>query len=456
MELKRRIENKLNEWLDSKYALLVYGSRQVGKTHTVNHFLKEKFNNYYYLNLHQNVRAIRTIIGSKNVDDFLLRLTSLDLNSDIKEDTCIFIDEIQEYYTYLQNHKEVDEYFDILSEAKYIVSETKHRFVMSGSLLRLELNDLITNPTGYVLPLEMYPLDFEEFLIANNVNQKIIDQARYCFDNLIEVPDYIHDLLMDLFKKYLLVGGMPQAVSEFIDKNSFIAVENAHKAIEYFIREDITKYASDNEKLRIKEIYNLIPTELSSLSRRFIISDIAGHKKNDNEQLSFSWLNSAGITIPVYAVSNPVIPLKISSVRNKLKLFHEDVGILTHLLFDFETKEKILSNDLNVNFGPIYENAVAQNLYSHGFHDIYYFNSKKYGEVDFLIESKQKVLPIEVKSGKNYPIHRALNNIMDIKEYNLESALVFTNNNVSIDGKIVYLPIYMVMFLWTRKNNVNI
>lgn len=447
MDVKRKIEKKLNEWLDSKYALLVYGSRQVGKTFTISKFLKENFKNYYYLNFHQNTRAIKTIISSKDINDFFLRLTALDLSNDILDDTCIFIDEIQEYYTYIKNHPEIEDYFDIISESKYIVSDTKHRFVMSGSLLRLELNNLITNPVGYVLPLEMYPLDFEEFLLANNVKKELINIAKDSFDSKKEVPNYIHELFMDLFRKYLLIGGMPQAVSEYLDKNSFIAVENAHKAIEYFIKEDITKYAEDNEKLKIKEIYNLIPKELSSLSRRFILSDIEGHNKNNNEQLSFSWLNSAGITIPVYSVSNPVIPLKISSERNKLKLFHEDVGLLTHLLFDFETKEKILSNDISINFGPIYENAVAQNLYCRGYKNLYYFNSKKYGEVDFVIEQKQKVLPIEVKSGKNYSTHRALNNIMDIKEYNLNSAIVLTNNNTSLIDNITYYPIYMIMFI---------
>lgn len=447
MIIRRKIEKELNEWLNSKYALFVYGSRQVGKTYTISLFLKEKFQKYYYLNLHQNVTAIKTIIDAKDTNDFILRLTALNRDVDILEDTCIFIDEIQEYYTYLSKHQEIEEYFDIISQSKYIVANTKHRFVMSGSLLRLELNNLITNPEGYALPLEMFPLDFEEFVKANRVNQNIIDTAKDCFNNKTIVPDYIHQLFMDMFKKYLLVGGMPQAVSEFIDNNSFIAVNNAHKAIDYFIREDITKYAQDNEKLKIKEIYNLLPTELSSLSRRFIISDIAGHKKNDNEQLSFAWLNTAGITIPVYCTSSPSIPLKINSVRNKLKLFHEDVGILTYLLFDYDMKEKILSKELEANLGPIYENAVAQNLFAHGHQNLYYFNSKKHGEVDFLIEHHQEVLPIEVKSGKNYITHRALNNIMDVKEYNIKKAIVLTNENISIKDNVTYYPIYMIMFI---------
>ena len=447
MFIRRKIENKLNEWLDSKYALLVYGARQVGKTYTIRHFLNDNFNSYYYLNFHENVNAIKTLIASKDIDDFLLRLTFLNSKADLKEDTCIFIDEIQEYYTYLEKHQDIDTYFDIISEAKYIVNDTGHRFVMSGSLLRLELNDLITNPMGYVLPIEMYPLDFEEFLWANHINEDIIRIVKKAYTDKTEVPDYIHQSFIELFKKYLLVGGMPQSVSEFIDKNSFMAVENAHKTIEYFIREDITKYANDNEKLKIKEIYNLIPTELSNLSRRFIISDIPEHKKNQNEQLSFSRLNSAGITIPVYCANNPVIPLKISSVRNKLKLFHEDVGILTYLLFDYETKGKILTDEVEINYGPLYENAVAQNLYAHGYYNLFYFNSKKLGEVDFLIEKNQKVLPIEVKSGKNYFTHRALNNILNEKNYKLESSIVLTNENTKTDGKITYYPVYMVMFI---------
>lgn len=446
MHLYRKIETRLFEWLDTKKGLLVYGARQVGKTYILKDFIGKHFNNYIYINLFENVDAIETIIKSKDSKDFLLRLSSLS-NTLINQGDCIFIDEIQEYYTYLSKHKEISKYFDLLTGIKFIVEDSKYRIVYSGSLLRLEMENVISNPVGYVLPLEMYPLDFEEFLIANNVNKELIDIAKKSFENKEEVPDYIHNKFMDLFKKYLLVGGMPDAVSEFVDKNSFVAVANAHRAINYFVRGDITKYALDNEKLKIKEIYDLIPTELNSMSKRFILSHIPNHDKNNNEILSFTWLNSAGVTIPVYSVDEPVIPLLISSKRNQLKLFIEDVGLFTSLIINPEIKSKILDSNFSINFGSIYESVAAQLLRCHGFENLYYYNSKKHGEVDFVLEYNGNVLPIEIKSGKSYERHRAMNNLLSIENYHINYGIVFHNENYKNEGNIDYFPIYLIEFL---------
>ena len=449
MILKRKIETNLNEWLNSKYGLLMYGSRQVGKTYILNKFINDHFDSHCYINLYDNVDAIITIINAKDSKDFILRLSSIS-DTILSKGGCIFIDEIQEYYTYLERHKEIEKYFDLLTGIKFIVENNEYRIIYSGSLLRLELSNVISNPVGYVLPLELYPLDFEEFLWSNGVNQDLIDIARNSFVNKEEVPDYIHNKFIDLFKKYILVGGMPQAVSEFIDKNSFVAVENAHKAIDFFIRADITKYASDNEKLKIKEIYNLIPTELNTMSKRFIVSHIDGHTKNENETLSFTWLNNAGVTIPVYIVDEPTVPLKISSKRNQLKLFHEDVGLLTYLFADSSSKLQLLNGDIDMNYGSIYENVVAELLRTHGFDELYYYNNKKNGEVDFLVEKNGRVLPLEIKSGKNYKRHKALNNILRVENYNINEGYVFHNDNFEKKDNVLYFPIYTIEFLKKR------
>ena len=446
MRLYRKIEEKLSQWINTKKGLLVYGPRQVGKTYILKTFISEHFKNYYYINLLENVDAIETIIKSKDSKDFLLRLSAL-TDVVINNGDCIFIDEIQEYYTYLSKHKEITKYFDLLTGIKFIVEEQQYRIIYSGSLLRLEMENVISNPVGYVLPLEMFPLDFEEFLIANNINKELITIAKESFDKRQEVPDYIHEKFMELFKKYLLVGGMPDAVSEYIDNNSFTAVENAHKTISYFVNNDITKYALDNEKLKIKEIYKLIPTELNNISKRFIISHIPNHNKNENEILSFSWLSNLGVTIPVYCVDEPVIPLITSSKRNQLKLFIEDVGLFTYLIVNSQIKAKILDSNFSLNYGSIYETVAAQLLRCHGFENLYYYNNKKYGEVDFIIEYEGKVLPIEIKSGKDYERHRAITNILEIKNYNIDYGIVFYNGNYIKKDKIDYFPIYLLEFL---------
>ncbi|MCQ2798621.1 MAG: DUF4143 domain-containing protein [Bacilli bacterium] len=444
--LKRKAWDLLETWFDTKLALIVFGSRQVGKTCLISNFLKEKYgNNVYTLNFHENTEAIETLLLSKNVSNFFLRLTALENEIVLEDDTCIFIDEVQEYYNYISKHH-VEKYFDIISETKYISEKTNHRIVLSGSLLRLEMDELITNPEGYLYPVEMYPMDFEEFLWADRVDPRLISVAKECFEKREEIPGFIHDLFLKEYQKYVLVGGMPNAVNEFVTKNSFQALEVAHKAIEYYISKDITKYAEDDEKLKIKEIYRLIPTELSSPSRKFFISHIPDSARNNREVLSFAWLNKAGVAISCYIVDEPVVPLLASSKRNQFKLFHEDVGLLGHMLLDSEAKIKILNGDLVINLGALYENSVAQQLYANETDSLYYYNSKKYGEVDFLIEKYGEVIPIEVKSGKNYT-HRALNNIMDIPNYHLRKAICLYNGNLKQDGNVLYAPIYCVMFV---------
>lgn len=446
MNLIRKIKKELDIWKEGNSSLIMYGARQVGKTYILKQYISANFKNMCYVNLHNNFDVIKAIIGSNDIHDFLRRL-SLFNDKKIDDETCIFIDEIQEYYIYLAKHKEIEKYFDIIYQTKTFVVENKNRIVLSGSILRLELEHLITAPTGYLLQLEMFPLDFEEYLINNNISEDVIDIARNALKNNKEVPDYIHNRFISLFNEYILVGGMPKAVSNYLENRDFKSLQFAHKEIEDFLINDIIKYTNDNEKLKVKEIYNLIPTELSNPTRKFIISDIPSHNKNDSEVLSFAWLNNAGITIPVYITSEPTIPLITKSKRNQFKLFFEDVGLLSYKMFDSETKLAILNNEININKGFIFENFVAQELHAHNFKELYYYNSRKYGEVDFMIEVKQKILPIEVKSGKSNNYHRALNSIMDIENYHLDRAIVLTHKNFSIKGKLIYMPIYAVSLL---------
>ena len=450
VDLYRKVIEELRQWKESTVGLIVLGSRQVGKTYIIDKFLKENFSSYTHLDLYQNVDAIESIIKAKDIKDFYLRYSLL-CEGNFESGSVIFIDEIQSYYSYISNNK-IDKYFDLITMSKFIVQEGNHRLVFSGSLLRLEMNHILSNPEGYMYPITMYPMDFEEFLIANNVNKEIIEIAKNAFTNLTEIPDYIHDKFLSLYKEYILVGGMPAAVSAYVENKSFTSVAFAHKTIDTYIRDDITKYADDNEKLKIEEIYELLSTELNRPSRRFIISDIPNHSKNENEQLSFSWLEKAGVAIRVHIADEPVIPLKATSQRNKLKLFHEDVGLLCYHLFDSKTKSLILNDSISVNSGMLYENAVAQSLKAHGYHNLYYYNNKKYGEVDFLLENTNGIIPVEVKSGKNYHRHSAINNLLSIKNYAFDKAYVFYNGNLKIEGKTIYLPIYLSDFVVTSRD----
>lgn len=448
--LKRKIESYLDVWLQSKYALLVDGARQVGKTYILRQFAEKHFEHVVYLNLVENTSAVEILSQAKNAADFMLRLSAVVDQPFVPYKTAVFIDEIQT----LQD-------FDLVTIVKFLVDEGKFRYMFSGSLLGVELYDIHSWPMGYMAYTTMFPLDFEEFLWANHVNQVVIDQARLAFENREPVPDFIHDKLMDMFSKYLLVGGMPDAVNAFVETNDFNRVQLAHETIEQYNRKDIAKYAAADEKLRIKEIYKLLPEELNSKSKRFQLSDIENKKRGDRVEYSFAWLCAAGVAIPVYNSTAAELPLKINKERTLLKLFHEDTGLLTYMLLDANGKRKILNQEKDINFGALYENVCAQLMKAHGFDDQYYFSNKKIGEVDFMVERDGNVLPIEVKSGKSYARHVALDNLLANQQNDIPEAVVFCNKNTAINNKVTYLPIYMVEFLCKRnryleKNNVDI
>lgn len=438
--LKRKIESYLKIWKDSKYGLFVDGARQVGKTYILKKFLKDNFSNVIYLNLLMNKTAIETLKGSKNSNDFLFRLSSIVDSPLIKGETAIFIDEIQEFKD-----------FDIMTLVKDLIDIGDFRFVFSGSLLGVSLFNVESWPVGYMSSIKMYPLDFEEFLWANNVEQNIIDYVKSLFTNKQKIEDYLFNKFMDLFHKYLLVGGMPDAVNAFLETNDLNRVILAHQTIEKYYKKDISKYAKESDKLKLQQMYELIPEEINSKSKRFKLSDLKNINRDDDLNVSFKWLTDSGVAIGVYNVSEPTSPLRINTNRTLIKLFFVDVGMLTTLLMDIDLKRKILNQEKSINYGAIYENIVAQLLNCHGFENLYYYSNKKYGEIDFLIELNGEVLPIEIKSGKDYKRHSALNNLLSIENYNITKAKVFYNGNFYCDNRIEYYPIFMIDFL-IKKN----
>lgn len=441
--LRRKIEEYLRLWKQGKYALLVDGARQVGKTFILKKFAEENFDKVIYLNLIENPNAAIALNGANGTADFMLRLSTLVDKPLVPYQTAIFIDEIQELKS-----------LDIVTMTKFLIDQGQYRFIFSGSMLGVELYDVASWPVGYLVHTTMFPLDFEEFLWACGVNQIVIDTAREAFEKRAPVEDFIHDKLMYMFARYLLVGGMPDAVNSFIESNDLNRVSLAHETIEQYNRKDITKYASVDDKLKIKEIYELLPEELNRKNKRFQLKDIENRKRGENIEYSFAWLEKAGVAIPVYNVSAVESPLRINSERQLLKLFHEDVGLLTYLLMDPALKIKVLNNERGINYGSIYENLCAQLLKAHGFDRLYYYNNKRIGEVDFLVEMNGTVLPIEIKSGKDYERHSALNNLMNMKQMEIDEAIVFCNSNTYVRDKIVYMPIYMTEFLAKRNRYI--
>lgn len=414
----------------SKTALLIEGARQIGKTFSIRQFGK-KFKTYIEINFIEQPEAISLFKDLSNTKALLARLSLFTKQKLIKRDTLIFFDEVQicpEVITYI----------------KFLVDEGSYNYILSGSLLGIEINDLRSVPVGYLTIKRMFPLTFREFALNLGLNSSILENLEPSFKEKKPVDDFIHKKMMELFRVYLVVGGMPAAVNRYIETNNLNEVIDIQNQIVNLYKKDITQYDKNN-KLAIAQIFELIAPQLNSQNKRFIIKDIKSGVKFDRYENSFLWLKDAGFALPVYNVETPKIPLELSKSRSLFKLFMSDVGLLASE-YSQGIQLKIISGDDKLNCGAIFENYIAQELTACE-HDLYYYNNKKRGELDFLIEYDGEVLPIEVKSGKDYKVHRALSNIMDCGEFNLNRALIFNNSNLKVEGKLTYAPIYMAMFL---------
>ena len=431
--LKRDIETKINDWIkNDDRALLVYGVRQCGKTYIIRECLKNSSFNFVEFNLISDIEVLNILKEASNMDELFLKLSLYTDKKMIPYSTIIFFDEIQEYK-------------EILTKVKFLSEYKKYKIILSGSLLKVELNNIASAPVGYLNSIKMYPLSFREFLQLFNVSDEIFDLLKESFINHKEVDDSIHKRMMSLFNLYLIIGGMPDAVSKYQENQDIDDIMSIHLEIVKQYKIDFTKYESADKKLIISNIYDLIPSELNDSNKRFNIADINKNLRYERVSDSFVWLYKAGVCLLVFNVTEPIIPLRINEKHSLMKVFMSDVGMLT-TIYGKGCKLKLLSNDKDINKGAIYENIVAQELSNKDI-DLYYYNSKRLGEIDFLFEDNNGIVLIEVKSGKNYTRHSAINNML--KEYggSISKAIVFSVDNVREEGRVVYLPLYMLMFL---------
>lgn len=429
--LKRKIDGYIrNYYKTTRNALLITGARQIGKTYSIRQFGKS-FRSFVEINFIETPEAVELFKDAKSSRDILLRLSAITSVPLVKGETLVFFDEVQQCP-------------EIVTAIKFLVEEGSYRYILSGSLLGVKLKDLQSEPVGYMGVKDMFALDFEEFISGLGINDSIIASLRESWRTRMAVDAFVHEKIMELFRLYLIVGGMPAAVSKYIESNNLQEVMAVQQDIIRLYKRDISQYDPEN-KLHIEDIFNLIPPELNAKNKRFILKRLNENAKFDRIENSFLWLTNAGVAIPVYNVEEPKIPLLLARSRNLFKLFQNDIGLLAAQYAE-GIQMRIIKGDKDINFGSIYENAVAQELAAHGIIP-YYYNNKKRGEIDFVIELDGKVLPIEVKSGKDYESHRALSNIMNCNEYDIPEAVVFNNGNMRVSGNIIYAPIYMVMFL---------
>lgn len=438
------IENHLRS--DSDKILIIDGARQIGKTFIINHVGKKLFENYIELNFVEDYEGDRLFENVRTVDDFYLQVSMIAGNKmKKKENTLIFLDEIQQYP-------------QLLTLLKFLRTDNRYTYIASGSMLGVSLKKTTSIPIGSILRKRMYPLDFEEFLIANGFNAMAVDIMRKKFMTNECLDKNMHNRILDLFKKYLLVGGLPDAVNSYLESKNIANVRAIQSDIHDFYAADAAKYETENQrKLKIRRIFEMIPSNLENKKKRVVFKDIEDKKgkRYTDYQDEFEYLISAGIALDVKAVSNPVFPLTESESKNLLKLYLNDVGLLTNILYRHNIRA-VLDNEKSINLGTVYESVVAQELKAHGF-DLRYYDNRKKGEVDFIVDDYDalSLLPIEVKSGKDYQIHSALNSLISNEEYKIQKAIVFSNTReITTKGSISYLPIYYVMFLEPNNSEI--
>jgi len=427
--LERKAWVRFEAWKNTKkrQGLLVTGARQVGKTYLIREFGKKYYTNVAEINLIENRRAAAAIDTADNAAELFARISLLANARLVPGETLIFIDEVQ-----------VSK--EIITAIKFLVEQTQYDFILSGSLLGVELRDIRSVPVGSLDTVEMFPLDFEEFCGAAGMAKELLQEAFSNISQRIPVNGFLHEQLMKRFHEYLIIGGMPAAVSEFCETHNLQSVRLIQQNIIFQNKRDISQYSKD-DALKIKEIYEMIPAQLNQQNKRFILKSLDERALFRQYADSIAWLTQAGVAIPVFRVAQPVYPLKLSGTSNLFKLFMGDVGLLTST-FMKDVSIEILAKNTNMNYGAIYENVVAQELKAGGF-DVYYYNSKKHGELDFVTESvRGRTIPIEVKSGKDYKRHNALTNLMGEAGYKLGEGIVLCESNIRKEWNITYLPVY--------------
>lgn len=438
--LYRKITKKIENYFNSKSnkMLVVDGARQIGKSFIIRYVGEKMFKNYIEVNMERDKQKDRLFANAKTIEDFYMVLSMVagDKMGD-HDDTLVFIDEIQAY-----DH--------LLTMVKFLMEDGRFTYIASGSQLGVTLKTTQSIPVGSMEVEHMYPLDFEEFLIANKVGELAINVMRENFRNRKPLQEEIHNKMMSLFRTYLLIGGMPDAVNVYLAEHNIVSVRKVQENVRTLYSRDTAKYENEsNKKLNIQRIYDMIPSNMENKKKRVVAKDIENKvgRRMDNYTEEFEYLVSAGIVLEVQAISQPTFPLIQNVGKNLLKLYMNDVGLLTGIIY--RNNIKPVTDDVrSINLGSVYETVVAQELRAHGF-KLHYYDNKKNGEVDYIIDDVDNLstMPLEVKSGKDYTVHSALTHFINITDYNIHQAFVLSNEReVSTKNGITYMPIYYVMF----------
>ncbi len=431
--LQRKIDLQLQRWFKQKKkpALLIMGARQVGKTTSVRTFAANYYSSFFELNFEEKPSLKRIFEGDLDAITIYEKLSVTDLGKLIPFKTLLFFDEIQSCP-------------QARTAVKFLIEDGKYDVITSGSLLGINYREVSSYPVGFEYQIEMHSLDFEEFLWANNIPPKVIDKLKICFTSRTQVDSFVHTKIMDLFRKYLIVGGMPAVVTTYIETHNISEVIIRQKMIIQSYRNDISKYAGKKKGLA-KAVFDSIPMQLAEKNKKFVLADVAEGAKNRKYEDAILWLYDAGIANYCFNISALQIPFELNERRNIYKFFMRDTGLLSCMSLG-NVQKAILNGDININEGAITENAVADLVFKNG-HRLHYYDIKGRLEIDFILNIDNSVIPVEVKSGPDYKRHSSLSKVLNNSNLNIKSAVVLCMDNIQIEKNITYYPLYMAMFL---------
>ena len=443
--LERKFTQYLEDFIENEpnKILLVNGARQIGKSYIIRYVGKKLFKHFVEINLKEDKEGEQIFADVQTTSDLYMRLSNYhSKHLGDKTDTLIFLDEIQSYP-------------HLMTMLKFLNEEGKYRYIASGSQLGVALSQTPSVPIGSITIKQMYPLDFEEFLWATGIGKEWIGHIRESFLKEESLDKSTHELLLKRFQYYLLIGGLPEAVNKYLEDRNIVRVRTVHKDIHELYRIEASQY-DEEHKLKIRRIYDLIPSNLENKKKRVVYNKIENKtgKHFSDYADEFEYLTNSGVALDVLAISNPRFPLAESEQKRLLKLYLNDIGLLTSLLYGLNVNA-VLQDIRSINLGTVYESAVAQELAAHQF-KLHYYDNKQKGEVDFLIDdyNRLQVLPLEIKSGKDYTEHSALTKFLETPEYGIGRAIVFSNEQQVYKKKgVTYMPIYYCMFLQNSSDN---
>lgn len=438
--LKRRIERAFEEWKNNPNhkPLIVKGCRQCGKTYSVLQFAQKNYMHVVYINFFENPSYASIFNGSLAVDDLIMYMSAI-LGAQavfIEGQTCIVLDEIQE----CPNARAALKFFHL---------DGRFDVICTGSLLGIQgyREQIVSVPVGYETQFEMYPLDFEEFLWANGISTSVIDKLKQCIETYTSVPEVLHKRMRELLLQYVVVGGMPAVVSEFVTRRQMNVVLQMQRDILNGYRDDMVKYASREDKAKIRECFDSIPKQLSKENKKFQYSVVKKGATASRFVGSLQWLEDAGIIRRCYNLNITELPLDGNADENVFKVYMSDIGLFVSMLEE-GTQFDVLQGNLLGYKGAIFENLVADVLGKMG-RKLYYFHKDSGLEIDFVIRYKGECVLLECKATSGN-VKSAKTLLKHPEKYHVNLAIKLGDYNVGDSGQIITLPLYLGFLLNQR------